>query len=363
MSTGRCRGVWGRGGKHARAAASSSNLHQRPALSAHFPAPSLSRGRRAVVVPPGLLIGRAAPVRRLSLPSNLRKQWGLPAMEEGWRLGATLHALPSSQPPAGRFTPTSRFHAHVKCKELEPCQPTHPPPPPPQLPTVGHLQGVIIAALTTCNLLHVPRERPPNILVDASPSLARSSAQTLIHSRHTAAEPPPARSGPQQPTMAQKAKKDLAKNNAAALNGLHLTGLVVNTIFLVWHFLVAPRSLVAYGLFSTPAFICEYVLEASGRPKYDPATKALRSSGEDMGARGLTEYMFDVIWVTWACAVVVMFAGNWGWFLWSVIPAYGIYLGSGLLGMGRQKMAEMQGAGAPGQGAAPQGNRRSRRTA
>ncbi|KYK61778.1 DUF788 domain-containing protein [Drechmeria coniospora] len=162
--------------------------------------------------------------------------------------------------------------------------------------------------------------------------------------------------------MAQKAKKDLAKHNVAALNGLHLSSLVVNIVFLVVHFLVAPRSLVAYGLFSTPAFVCEYVLEASGRPKFDAATNALKSAGEDMAARGLTEYMFDVIWVTWACAVLVVFVGNWGWLLWAVIPLYGLYLGKGLLGMGRQAMAGMQAAGA-GQDAPAQGNRRTRRAA
>ncbi|KND92111.1 hypothetical protein TOPH_03199 [Tolypocladium ophioglossoides CBS 100239] len=163
--------------------------------------------------------------------------------------------------------------------------------------------------------------------------------------------------------MAQKAKKDQAKHNTAALNGLHLTALIVNAVFLLFHFLLRPRSLLAYGLFSVPAFVCEYVLEVSGRPKYDAATKALRSPGEDMAARGLTEYMFDVIWVTWACAVVVLLVGNWGWLLWAVIPAYGAYLGKGLLGMGRQKMAEMQGGAGQNAGAAPQGNRRARRAA
>ncbi|POR39379.1 Uncharacterized protein TPAR_00432 [Tolypocladium paradoxum] len=163
--------------------------------------------------------------------------------------------------------------------------------------------------------------------------------------------------------MAQKAKKDQARHNTAALNGLHLTALLVNVVFLLAHFLLRPRSLLAYGLFSVPAFVCEYVLEVSGRPKYDAATKALRRPGEDMAARGLTEYMFDVIWVTWACAAVVLLVGNWGWLLWAVIPAYGAYLGKGLLGMGRQKMAEMQGGAGQNAGAAPQGNRRARRAA
>ncbi|KAF5138720.1 uncharacterized protein G6M90_00g086460 [Metarhizium brunneum] len=161
--------------------------------------------------------------------------------------------------------------------------------------------------------------------------------------------------------MAQKAKKDRAKSNSSALNTLHIGSLTVNVLFLLSHFLFRSRSLVAYGLFITPSIICEYVLEISGRPKYDAATGALKTAGEDLSNPGLTEYMFDVVWVTWASAIVVMLFGNWGWLLWTVVPAYGVYLGSGLLGMGKQKMAEMQGGN--GSTAAPQGNRRARRAA
>jgi hypothetical protein len=161
--------------------------------------------------------------------------------------------------------------------------------------------------------------------------------------------------------MAQKAKKDRAKSNAAALSNLHIGTAVVHTLFLLFHFLFRSRSLLTYGLLSAPSLICQYVLEVSGRPKYDPNTKALKTSGEDLAAAGLTEYMFDVIWVTWASLISVMLFGNWGWLLWAVLPAYGLYLGSGLLGMGRQKLAQMQGAGDESAPAAPQGNRKARR--
>ncbi|RBQ65048.1 hypothetical protein FVER14953_07029 [Fusarium verticillioides] len=166
--------------------------------------------------------------------------------------------------------------------------------------------------------------------------------------------------------MAQKAKKDLAKSNAAALSNLHIGSLIVNALFLLSHFLFRARSIWLYVLLSAPALICEYILEASGRPKYDPTTRALRTAGEDLSAPGLTEYMFDVIWVTWAAVIFVVIFGNKAWFLWLILPAYGVYLGSGLLGMGKQKMAEFQGAGdgsGAGAGAAPQGNRRARRAA
>ncbi|KAJ4012232.1 hypothetical protein NW752_004626 [Fusarium irregulare] len=163
--------------------------------------------------------------------------------------------------------------------------------------------------------------------------------------------------------MAQKAKKDRAKSNAAALNNLHIGSLIINVLFLLAHFLFRNRSLWLYVLLSVPALICEYVLEVSGRPKYDPNTKALRTAGEDLSSPGLTEYMFDVIWVTWAAVVLVVLFGNKAWFLWLVLPAYGLYLGSGLLGMGKQKMAEFQGASDAGAGAAPPSNRRARRAA
>ncbi|KAH6604223.1 hypothetical protein Trco_007669 [Trichoderma cornu-damae] len=162
--------------------------------------------------------------------------------------------------------------------------------------------------------------------------------------------------------MAQKAKKDRAKSNAASLNNLHTGSLVVHVLFLLSHFLFRSRSLLVYGLLSVPSLICEYILEASGRPRYDAASGALKASGEDLAAAGLTEYMFDVIWVTWASILSAMLFGNWGWMLFAVVPAYGAYLGYGLLGMGKNAVAQMQGAGNAGS-AAPQGNRRARRTA
>ena len=162
--------------------------------------------------------------------------------------------------------------------------------------------------------------------------------------------------------MAQKAKKELAKSNTATLNNVHIATLVIHLLFWLSHTLFRSRSLIPYIVLSIPALICEYILESTGRPKYDAATKQLKTSGEDLGAAGLTEYMFDVIMVTWASTVLVIIFGNWGWWIMVAIPAYAVYLGSGLLGLGKQKMAQMQGAEEE-ESAAPKGNRRSRRAA
>ncbi|KAI1378336.1 DUF788-domain-containing protein [Hypoxylon crocopeplum] len=161
--------------------------------------------------------------------------------------------------------------------------------------------------------------------------------------------------------MAQKARKDRAKANATTLTNLHTGTLIVNSLFVLFHFLLKKRSILLYVILSIPSFICEYVLESSGRPKYDASTKALQNAGEDLSAPGLTEYMFDVIWVTWASVVLVIFMGNWGWLLWAVVPAYGAFKGYSLLGAARG-MAGMQAQ--QSDGAAPvAGNRRQRRAA
>lgn len=162
--------------------------------------------------------------------------------------------------------------------------------------------------------------------------------------------------------MAQKAKKDRAKSNAESLKSLHIGAAIVNGLFLLWAFFIRSRSLWAYALLSLPSFACEFALEKAGRPSFDRSTGALRSSGEDLSAPGLTEYMWDVVWVTWACQVLVMLFGNWLWLVWAVVPAYGAYKGYGLLGMARG-MAGMQGAQQGQQEAAPAANRKQRRAA
>lgn len=161
--------------------------------------------------------------------------------------------------------------------------------------------------------------------------------------------------------MAQKAKKDRAKANTAALNNLHIGTLTMNGLFIIYNILIRRRALLPYIILSIPCLIAEFVLESTGRPKHDPVTKALKSSGEDLAAEGLTEYMFDVVWITWGCLVAVVAFGNWGWIIWSLLPMYGAYKLFGLWGMTKG----MRGGNAPPvvEEQAPAGNRRQRRAA
>jgi SRP-independent targeting protein 2/TMEM208 len=163
--------------------------------------------------------------------------------------------------------------------------------------------------------------------------------------------------------MAQKAKKDRAKANISTLNNLHIGTLTINVLFILFNLLFKRRSLLAYLILSIPCFVAEYILETTGRPKFDPSTKALKSSGEDLAAPGLTEYMFDIIWVTWFCLISVMLFGNWGWLAWAVVPIYGGYKGYGLLGMARGMMGGAQKGQMPDEQTVAAGNRKQRRAA
>ena len=164
--------------------------------------------------------------------------------------------------------------------------------------------------------------------------------------------------------MAQKAKKSTAKANAATLRNLHLGSLIANGLFLAFYIVFRSRSLTTYLFLVSPSLACQFFLERAGRPQFDSAG-ALRKSGEDLGAAGLTESMFDVIWVTWGTTVLVVLFGNKLWFLWALVPAFGLYKGYGLLGSARQMagLGGFGGASANGAEAAPAMNRRQRRAA
>lgn len=161
--------------------------------------------------------------------------------------------------------------------------------------------------------------------------------------------------------MAQKAKKDRAKSNIQKLNNLHYGTLFVNALFCLFHFLVRSRSMWAYVLLSVTPWVIEWFLERNSRPQFDQSGKMV-SAGEDLSAPGLTEYMFDIIWMHWLSLLAVVIFGNWGWLVFAIVPIYGLYKGFGLLSGARGMMGGGQGAQTPEeQIPAAAGNRRQRR--
>ncbi|KAI7867634.1 hypothetical protein BDF14DRAFT_1881504 [Spinellus fusiger] len=66
------------------------------------------------------------------------------------------------------------------------------------------------------------------------------------------------------------------------------------------------------------------ILYNSGQSRYD-ASGTLITSGDDLNAEGLTAYMFDIIYVTWATHLTTAFISNKFWYMYLVIPGYAGY--------------------------------------
>ncbi|KAF8426058.1 hypothetical protein EV426DRAFT_41816 [Tirmania nivea] len=158
--------------------------------------------------------------------------------------------------------------------------------------------------------------------------------------------------------MAQKAAKQVARRNATSLNTLHVTSLCIHLLFIIYRLLLHRRSATKatytkYIVFSIPALLIEAYLEQISRPKYAAGNAGeLRRAGEDLDAKGLMEYLWDIIYVTWGCLVGVALLGEWVWWLWTVIPIFAVYTAVSMV-MGFRR--NFSGAGGAGETEAPQG--------
>jgi hypothetical protein len=121
--------------------------------------------------------------------------------------------------------------------------------------------------------------------------------------------------------MAQKAAKTLAARNTAILNrSLILTG-IIHSVFWLLRFLIfrssfTRKSLTLYILLTLPQLLIQFHFERNGRPSYGAQPGDLRRSGDDLEAKGLTEYMWDVTYWTYGCILLVAVAGDWAWWWW-----------------------------------------------
>lgn len=76
--------------------------------------------------------------------------------------------------------------------------------------------------------------------------------------------------------------------------------------------------------------------------------------------------MFDCIWITWASVLLVILIGNWGWLLYSVVPAFALYKGAALLQMAKGMAGGLTGmpqASSMEMNVQPAGSRKQRRRA
>ncbi|KAF8974615.1 hypothetical protein BDZ97DRAFT_1751368 [Flammula alnicola] len=132
--------------------------------------------------------------------------------------------------------------------------------------------------------------------------------------------------------MANATGKRIANQNESAVKTLRL-GMILPTILsLVLRFLFRRSSLppskgplAIYIVTFFPAFILSNHLVKIGTPRRDPTTGTLISYGEDLSQPGVTEWCFDILYITWACQIGSGALGEWFWWLYMVIPLYAVF--------------------------------------
>ena len=131
--------------------------------------------------------------------------------------------------------------------------------------------------------------------------------------------------------MAGAAEKKQARYNAEILKQIHLISVTVNFLSLICLFVFhRPGSKKPFFIFSIPGWISEYAIEKIGRPTYKKddirGFQMLLSAGEDLRQEGLTEYIFDVFYLTEACDIFMcLFGSNQSYWILVLIPIYAVY--------------------------------------
>lgn len=100
-----------------------------------------------------------------------------------------------------------------------------------------------------------------------------------------------------------------------------MIALGVHGFHLLLRFVLVRRSFWAYILLSFPSLLIQFWFERIGRPTYTdgPNGKELKRAGEDLEAKGLTEWMWDVVYWSWGCIVLSTLVGDWAW--WFFVSA------------------------------------------
>jgi hypothetical protein len=148
--------------------------------------------------------------------------------------------------------------------------------------------------------------------------------------------------------MAKGAAKSLAVRNKARLQQTHLITLGIHVAFIIFAFFIRRSlSIYRYVLLSLPGLLIEAYLHVLATPTYGPDGN-IRSAGSDLSEKGLTEFMWDIVYWTWINLIAVVILGNWAWWFYLVVPGYAVYAAVSTAAGVKGMLSGMGGAGAEG---------------
>ncbi|WVQ78627.1 hypothetical protein IAT38_000713 [Cryptococcus sp. DSM 104549] len=134
--------------------------------------------------------------------------------------------------------------------------------------------------------------------------------------------------------MANASSKRIATGNETALRNLQLGLLIVNLLAPTLRFLLSlitsrralPRllPLTLHILSFTATILVWRWFVAIGTPKRQGGASQVRV-GDDLGGKGVIELAWDLIYMTWICTVGSALFGDWMWWIFLAVPAFGAY--------------------------------------
>ncbi|EPQ59572.1 DUF788-domain-containing protein [Gloeophyllum trabeum ATCC 11539] len=136
--------------------------------------------------------------------------------------------------------------------------------------------------------------------------------------------------------MANASAKKIAAQNETAIKNIQLGMLIASLLSILLRLLLRRntltlsfRTLLSSSTYLITFFLSRFLTRV-GTPRRS-ASGELLSPGDDLNQAGMTEWCFDVLYITWACQVGSAALGDWVWWLYSVIPLYAGYKGYNLV--------------------------------
>ncbi|KAF0434660.1 DUF788-domain-containing protein [Gigaspora margarita] len=128
--------------------------------------------------------------------------------------------------------------------------------------------------------------------------------------------------------MAKQSDKKIAQENLKCLNSLKWGFIIVNSIYFIFRILYhfesfGSRTAVFYFVTLGISIYLGSEINRYGAPTYGVRGNVLWS-GVDLNSKGSIEYMFDIIYVTWAVHIGSMFYEGF-WLFYLSIPLYALY--------------------------------------
>jgi protein-S-isoprenylcysteine O-methyltransferase Ste14 len=144
--------------------------------------------------------------------------------------------------------------------------------------------------------------------------------------------------------MANESAKKIVKKNALILRNAFISAAVAFVLHLLglWFFESSSGGWYSILVYLAINGACLGFFKVSSNPTFD-SDGSLQNPGQDLSQKGIMDFVWDFLYVTWLCQVVTLYS-PWLWLLMLVIPIYGGFklfgLAKSMGGLGQPAAAE-----------------------